>query len=467
MRSGTGNKLQSELLGKMDRQTFIWGRSGNKIRRSERWIEGLWLLGLLIAALLLFGINLGSVPLSDWGEETIALVAREIANAPAESWHWLYPKLVGKPDLNDPPFLHSLIAGAYGIGGDNEWTTRLPGAILSAISVPLLYGIGREVFPSRQSAIFSSLIYLTLLPVVYQGRLAMMEGTGLCFVMLMMWCVLRSRRDLRWSLGMGIGFGLICLSHSTLLGFLLLAIALLFLAWDTPRLLTSVYWWIGLLLGSTPTLTWYIAGVLEHGQTFITTSIVQQSLQQLWTTVEAHNGPPWYYLVQILKFSAPWLLFFPYGLQLAWKNHNWGWAKLVLVWVGVYFLAISVMATKLPWYVLPVYPALALASGAQLAEVWNWPSRKSFPVLWSIGLSLMALGAITLSVYFGIREAADWSLSVIFASVALTMTMAAFLVARRDIQFILILFWGTYISLLLLMSSPYWINLGSGVSLSR
>jgi 4-amino-4-deoxy-L-arabinose transferase-like glycosyltransferase len=115
------------------------------------------------------------------------------------------------------------------------------------------------------------------------------------------------------------------------------------------------------------------------------------------------------------------------------------------------------MVTKLPWYVLPVYPALALAGGAHLAEVWNGPTRQSFPRLWSTGLIFLAVGAIALSVYFGIQQAADRSLSVIFASVALTMTIAAVLVARRDLQFILILFWGTYVSLLLFMTSPYWI----------
>jgi 4-amino-4-deoxy-L-arabinose transferase-like glycosyltransferase len=454
--TATGKEQQSELLVKMERQTFTWGYAGNRIRKSERWVERLWVLGLLLAALLLFGINLGSLPLQDAGEGRVALVAREIGRATMESWQWLYPKFAGKPYLEEPPLLHWLIAGAYKIGGANEWTTRLPGAILSALSVPLLYGIGREIFPSRQSAIFSALIYLTFLPVACQGRLAMVDGTALCFVMLMMWCVLRSRRDLRWALGAGLGLGLICLTKGILLGVLLSAIALLFLGWDTPRLLTSVYWWLGLLLGSAPGVTWYTAGLLQYGQTFITTGIVPQSLQGLWAPVEGHSRSPWYYLLEILKFATPWLLFWPYGFRLAWENRNWGWAKLVLVWAGVYLLAILVMSSKLPWYVLPLYPTLALAGGAQLAEVWNWPSRKFYPPVWSIGLSLIALGAIALSVYFGILTAFDRSLSVLFASVALTMTMAAVLVARRDLQFLLILFWGMYISMLLFMTSPYW-----------
>jgi 4-amino-4-deoxy-L-arabinose transferase-like glycosyltransferase len=276
--------------------------------------------------------------------------------------------------------------------------------------------------------------------------------------MLMMWCVLRSRRDLRWALGAGMGLGLICLSKGILLGLLVGAIALLFLGWDTPRLLTSFYWWSGLLLGIAPGVAWYAAGVLQYGQTFITTGIVNQSLGRLAAPVDAQNHLWWYYLVEILKFSLPWLLFWPYGLQLAWDNRNWGWAKLLLVWTGVYVLAIAVMLTKLPWYVLPVYPALALAGGVQLAEVWNWPSRKSYPLVWSRGLLLLAIGAIGGSVYFGIIQAADRSLALIFASVALTLALAAVLVARRDLQFILILFWGMYVSMLLFMTSPYWIG---------
>jgi 4-amino-4-deoxy-L-arabinose transferase-like glycosyltransferase len=301
------------------------------------------------------------------------------------------------------------------------------------------------------------LIYLTLLPVVHYGRLAVVDGTALSFVMLVMWCLVRSRRDFRWALGIGMGLGLICLTKGVLLGLLIAAIALLYLAWDAPRLLTSVYWWLGLLLGSVPGVAWYVAGVVQYGQTFITTGIINQSLQHLWMPVDNRTSPPWYYLVEILKFSAPWLLVFPYGLRLAWENRNWGWAKLVLVWAGAYLLAISTMVTKMPEYVLPVYPALALAGGAQLAELWNWPRYKAYPRFWSVGLILLALGAIAGSVYFGIMGAAGHSLSVIFVAVGITMTVAAVLIARRDLQFILILFWGSYVSLLLLMTSPHWL----------
>lgn len=441
----------------MDRQTFTSGGSGHRIRPTERWIEGLWVFGLLLAALLLFLINLGGLPLGDLGEGTVALVAREIARSPAQWEQWLYPSLTGQPYYEQPPLLHALIALAYTIGGANEWTTRLPGAILTACSVPLLYGISRELFPSRLNAIFSSTVFLTLLPVARYGRLALVEGTTLCFAMFALWCLLRSRRDLRWALGVGLGLSLVCLTKGLLSGAIVVVVLFAFLAWDTPRLFTSLYWWMGFLLGIVPAASWYIAPLLQSERAYMTTKTAQQSLRQLWTAVDGQGGSLLYYFGKIGKFSAPWLLFFPYGLSLAWCDRNWSWAKLVLVWSGIYFVAISLMATKLPWSVLPIYPALALASGMYLAQVWNWPTRRSYPRFWSIGLSVLALAAVALGIIFGIFVLDDRTIVVVFASMALTLTVTAIAIVRRDSQFILILCWGTYVSLLLLMTTSAWI----------
>ncbi|NEO62563.1 MAG: glycosyltransferase family 39 protein, partial [Moorea sp. SIO4G2] len=84
---------------------------------------------------------------------------------------------------------------------------------------------------------------------------------------------------------------------------------------------------------------------------------------------------------------------------------------------------------------------------------WHWPSGKSYPRFWSIGLSLLGVATITVMLHFGIRKAFDLSSWLFFACVPLTMVIAGMLVARQDRQFMVILFWGTYISLLILMSS--------------
>ncbi|MBE9192020.1 glycosyltransferase family 39 protein [Gloeocapsopsis crepidinum LEGE 06123] len=437
------------------RDRFHWEFSKFDYRRNSK-VDWSWILALLLAAVLVYSINLGGLPLRDWDEGTIAQVAREIWRSPVNSWRWLHPTLGNAPYLNKPPLMHLLIAGAYSLGGVNEWTSRLPGAMLSAVSVPLLYCVGREIFPRRSPAIFAALVYLTLLPMVRHGRLAMLDGAVVCFFLLMMLCVLRSRRNLRYCLGVGIGFALVCLTKG-IIGLLLLAIALLFLFWDTPRLLTSPYLWAGVFVGAAPVAWWYLAQWLEYGNTFTNTAIMAQSLSRVWASVENHAEPPWYYLLEILKYSFPWLIFLPQGLRKAWENRNWSWAKLILVWISFYFVIISVMQTKLPWYVLPIYPAISLAVGAQLADYWC-TSDASYPRPVVVCLGLLAVGATIGSFYFSPwSPAQDGALQMILAAVAGTMILANILARRGDRQFLIILIWGMYVSLVLFMTSSHWV----------
>ncbi|MEC4816702.1 MAG: glycosyltransferase family 39 protein [Scytonema sp. PMC 1069.18] len=439
----------------MQEGSFIWGRLEKKYRAVEKWIDWVWVLVLLLAAVILFTINLGELPLRDWDEGTVAQVAREIWDAPAGSMRWLYPTLEGQPYYNKPPLIHVLIAWAFSIGGVNEWTARLPGAMLTAFSVPLLYYIGREIFRQRRAALYSALIYLTMLPVARHGRLAMLDGAAVCFFTLLMLCLLRSRRNLRYCLGVGISFGLICLTKS-ILGILLGGIAIAFLLWDTPRLLTSGYMWLGIGIGIAPVGFWYGAQWIHYGSEFTKVGVVNQSISRVWQSVEDHSGPPWYYLLEILKYNWPWLIFLPSSLRYTWENRNLNWAKLVLLWSGVYLVAVSLMGTKLPWYIFPIYPSLALACGAKLSEIEN-SSLSSYPRYWVGGLALLSAIATAGSVYYSLISKPQLGLQLIFTALALTMALAAVLAGRGDGQFLSVLLWGTYISLLLLMSSQYWV----------
>lgn len=429
----------------------------NWTRQTDRQLNWLCILGLLLAALLIFTINLGGLPLRDWDEGTVAQVAREISRTPIGSDGWLYPTSGGESYLNKPPLMHWLIALAYRLGGVNEWTSRLPGAILTAVSVPILYSIGREIFPQRTTAIFASLVYLTMLPVVRHGRLAMLDGAVLCFLMFTILCVLRSRRNLRYCLGVGIGLGLICFTKG-LLGILLGFVALIFLVWDTPRLLSSWYLWGGIAIGSAPVICWYVAQWLHYGNLFTERAIVQQSLNRIWQGVDNHSQPPWYYLLEIIKYSFPWLLFLPSGLNLIWENRNLSYSKLILVWLGVYLLAISAMTTKLPWYVLPLYPAFALAVAVQLTQLWNISYRTTYPRAITSSLALLAVVSWCGSLYFSAwSPGQNGQVQLISTALAVTMTLAAILTAQGDRQFILILFWGCYLALILLMTSRHWV----------
>lgn len=437
-----------------------WGK------RSEPWIDRLWLSGFAIAALILLLLNLGTQPLKDWDEGLVAQVAREIWQAPAGTSTWLYPTLWGEPYFNKPPLIHWMIAGFYQIAGVHEWTARLPSALLTWLSVLLFYGVSRSVFYRRSPAVFATLVYLTSLPVIRYGRFAMLDGAILCFALLLLWCLLRSRQDYRLLLGAGFAFGLLCLTKGVLVAVLLGGMALLFLAWDTPRLLRQPYLWLGLGLGSLPAIGWYVAQWLHYGTGFLGNNLVEQSLQRIWTEVEDNGAPPWYYLLEVLKYGAPWILFLPLGLRLAWRSRNLSWARLAIGWGGIYLLAISLMATKLPWYVLPLFPAIALIVGAQLAEMWHHGNslelRPIEPVpysrVWPMLFGMLALvGWLSCGYWIIVHPIPDPLLSLISAVVGSTFTAAAFLVARQNPQMLAILAWGTYLALALLMISPHWV----------
>ncbi|WP_034937844.1 glycosyltransferase family 39 protein [Gloeocapsa sp. PCC 73106] len=441
----------------MNRQTYAWYPSYRKMLREELWIEFLCFSGLFLAALLLFCLNLDGLPLRDWDEALVAQVAKEILQAPSETRRWIFPTLWGEPYLNKPPLVHGLIALVYSQGGVSEWTARLPGALLTTLSVPLLYGLGREVFPARRPALYSALVYLTLLPVVRHGRLAMLDGAILCFQIFMFWAVLRSRRDLRWTLGVGFGFGLICLTKG-MMGILLGVIALLFILWDTPRILTSIYLWIGILLGSFPILLWYSAQFQAYGSAFVEQNFLSQSFSRIYSEKDGHKGAPWYYLLEMFKYTWPYLPLFIAGLRLSWENRNWGWAKLILVWTLTYFLVVSVMATKLPWYIIPIYPALALAVGVKLDQLYNLPDFSNYSLIWKILFSSITFIASFACIYFAFftSDPEQHFLAVIFLCVAITMSTVTALIVRRQRQFISVLFWGMYLSLLLFVSSSMW-----------
>ena len=444
-------------------------------RLNDNFTDKLWMWAFLLAAVLIFGLNLGGVALRDWDEGIVAQVSREIWGG---KLNWLYPTIDSVPYLNKPPLVHWLIGLCFAVGGVSEWTARLIPAMLTAASVPLLYAIGRELFPRRSIAIFSALVYLTLMPVVRHGRLAMLDGAVLCFLVGGMWCLLRSRRDLRYALGAGIGFGLICLTKGVMLGLLLGAIGCLFLVWDTPRLLTSGYLWGGLAIGTLPVAGWYFAQWVHYGQDFININLISESFRRISEPVSNHKGPPWYYLLEILESAWPWQLFYLQGLRLTWENRNFPGPKLVLVWTGVYLLAISVMNTKLPWYVLPVYPAFALAVGSYLAEVWEqmWlpeerekdEAEEHFDAISLLPhpaiLGVLAVVAAAGCAYFGgwLRfggsgMAIERDLQLMLMFVALTMTISAVLLHRKDRQFLLVLIWGTYVTLLVFVASDNWV----------
>ncbi|MBD2395791.1 glycosyltransferase family 39 protein [Cyanobacterium aponinum FACHB-4101] len=441
----------------MNRQIFTWEIPLYRLKSKELWWEWFYVLILFCAAIFLFSLNLGALPLRDWDEGTFAQVAKEIYESSFSHWHWLFPTIWQEPYLNKPPLIHSLTAVVYNFLGVSEFSTRIIGATLTASSVPLLYLLARELFLPRYYALFSSLAYLTMMPVIRHGRLAMLDGATLCFQLLLFLFLLKTRRDLRWAFPVGLSLALICLTKGWMMGVLLGAIAFLFLLWDTPRLLTSFYLWSGIILGVLPVVAWYAAQYLYYGETFIHTAIQEQSLNRVFTAVEGNQGAVWYYLVELIKYPYPWIFLALWGFKLAWENLNWSWSKFILISSSIYLIVISLMGTKLPWYVMPIYPSLALAVGVALGEVKSLPSYISYPSAWKQFFSLLTVAIMGGFIYFAITKPEDQHLLTIFILLFITFLSVTILLRKKDQQFIPVLFWGMFVSLMVFFSSNHWL----------
>ncbi len=436
--------------------TSIWKRSPNKLRQGEIWLECFCFISLFLAALVLFLVNLGNLPLIDLKEGVVAQVAKEIYQGFGLGDNWIFPTLWGEPYLEQPTLVPDLIAIAYKVAGVSEFTTRLPGALLGAVSVLLLYNIGREIFVARLPALFSALVYLTCLPVLRLSRLAMLDGPLLCFELLTIWAILRSRRDFRWSLLAGIGLALMALTKG-ILSLQILAIALVFLLWDTPRLLTSTYYWAGIILGTAPAIAWYVAQWFRYHELKTTGIFFHLFLGDISATVIQVQLFPEYYLLSGLQYLLPWLVVMAMGLKLISLNLEWGWGKLLITWIGIYAILSLAIFSQGYWSILPLYPALALAAGRQLDVVRNVPSYIAYPRIWIYSFMLMAAVAAFAGLYWGIRDYVDFYLPFICGSLAITFTVTAIAIAQREKQFVPLLFWGLFISMFLLIISPHWI----------
>ncbi|MEM9435804.1 MAG: glycosyltransferase family 39 protein [Pseudomonadota bacterium] len=330
-------------------------------------------LALWFAALLLFLPGLGIEPLRDWDEGTSAQVAREmLEGAP---WNWLYPTHWGAPYFNKPTLGTGLISASFALFGESAFAARLPGAFLTASAIPLFYLLALSAGAGRRRALMSAAVLLTLLPFMRHGRLAMLDGFVVFFgiAMLLALSLGRSGRP-----GCGLPAGLAVTGMALTKGLLaapFLAIGVGWLAFQRAPLLRQGRFWLLFALGLVPAALWYLAQGARYGSLYLDNAVHNQGVARLYQAIEGNSGALWYYLLEILKYGWPWLLFLPAGLAAAWAARREPWAQLALIWAVGFFVLMSLIPTKLPWYIYPAWPALALLIGVGIDRAIDHGAR--------------------------------------------------------------------------------------------
>ncbi len=97
-------------------------------------------------------------------------------------------------------------------------------------------------------------------------------------------------------------------------------------------------------------------------------------LSRAWTSLEGHQGNFYYYIRIMVNKYHPWVLVAivsaPFFLFKAIKERT---SEIIFltVWMVFIFGLVTLMQTKIDWYILPVYPALSLSVGYLLAKIFK------------------------------------------------------------------------------------------------
>lgn len=317
---------------------------------------------LLAGSFILFAAGLGTGTLWDQDEAKYTHIARQILH----TGDLLTMHYNGRAWFVHPPLYLWLVAATGLLFGFSEFTARIWSAIFGVIGIYATYLLGRMLFTPR-AALLGAIVLMTMLEYFVMSRLAIFDVPLVAFMLLATYAFMRGVLEDRpasfvWA-AVWAGLGTLTKGPIALILPALALVAFFGLRRSLPwrRIPWITAGAIYLLVG----LSWYLVEWRIHGRGFITTAVGYYLLNRFFGVVESQSGPWWYYAPVFGVGAFPWTAFLvamvPY-LAPRWREHDG--SLLVLLWCGVTVGFYSIAGTKLPNYVLPVYPLAALGIGS-------------------------------------------------------------------------------------------------------
>src|SRR3954452_18422301 len=270
------------------------------------------------------------------------------------------------------------------------WIYRIP-SLIGAIAAVLMTYWTALGFVTRRGAVLAALIMCSSVLLGAEARLAKTDAVLLLTVIAAMGAM--SRVYLSWQRGEDpapppwswpIIFwtalaGGILIKGPLILMFVALTIGTLAILDRTAAWLWRLRPVWGLMWLLVLVLPWFVAIFWRAGDAFFADSVGGGMLSKVCAQ-ESHGAPPGLYLALF------WIPFWP-GAPLAamaapavWRARREPGAQFLLAWLIPSWIVFEVVLTKLPHYVLPLYPAIAiLTAGALERRVlsWSWLMRGS------------------------------------------------------------------------------------------
>ncbi|MFC4169499.1 ArnT family glycosyltransferase [Teichococcus aestuarii] len=152
-------------------------------------------------------------------------------------------------------------------------------------------------------------------------------------------------------------------------------------------------WGVPLMLGMA--VPWLVAiGIATEGR-FFAEAVGGDMLSKVGSGEEAHWGPPGYYAATFALAAFPAAFLVLRALPTAWRDRMNPGTRFLLAWAAPTWLLFEAVATKLPHYTLPAFPALMLLAAAWAMDPLRRPAPRWLAML---GLGLLWLVALALGV---------------------------------------------------------------------
>jgi 4-amino-4-deoxy-L-arabinose transferase-like glycosyltransferase len=382
------------------------------IERASRGWRGPALLLLLCAALYLPGI--ASLPVMDRDEARFAQATRQML----ESGDFLRISFQDEARNKKPAMIYWLQAVSVASFSDAKsaaiWPYRLPSFLGAAAAVLLTFFFGARLI-GREAAVLGAGLLAASLGLTIEAHLAKTDAVLLALCVAAQGALgeiyAAAKRDekasLRWALLFWLAQAAAILVKGPVAPLLsLLTIAALAIADRRARWLAGLRALWGLPLCALLVAPWFIAIQSSTGGNYLGEALGQDFFGKLFGAQESHGAPPGYFLLLLMLTFWPGSLFLAIAATSAWRARGEAAVKFLIAWAVPFWLVLEMVPTKLPHYILPAYPALALIIGRALIEAAaaRWWDR-AVALLWAV--ATVAFAAVLMIAPFPLGRGLD------------------------------------------------------------
>ena len=367
---------------------------------------------LVVLAFAWFG-TLGIRPLYKADESRYGEISREML----ASGDWVTPRLNGFRYFEKPPLQYWTTAAFFSLLGERDYAARLWTALAGFAGILLVLYAGNRLWGPPAGAYAAAVLAGSPLYVLLGQVNTLDMGVS----------VLLAAALVAFLLGRMLWFWAACAAavlSKGLIGIVLPGMAIfVFMVWKRDwSMVRRIRPLAGPLVFLAIAAPWFVA-VSAANPEFLRFFFIQEHFQRFTTEMHQRAEPFWYFLPILAAGLGPWLL--PFLRALEPKDD----ATLLLVaWTAVVFLFFSASGSKLPPYILPVFPAAALLAGRRLAR--DWPRRL---FLWQAGLVVLVCSALAVALPFAAKSYAAYArwLATAFVVMAAAAALAGYF-ARRE-----------------------------------